>query len=79
MKIPVALVDHGSATATPTVSQFAAAMKNVRSKRGGVGKTVIGESLERSSKRRNIREIALRGKDFMIEPSSTKRRIRIDL
>jgi hypothetical protein len=79
MKIPVALVDHGSAPATPTVSQSAAAMKNARSKRGGVGKIVIGESFKRFSKGRNIREIALRGKGFMVEPSGTTRRNRIDL
>ena len=45
MRIPVMLVDHGSAIATPTASQSANGAKDARSRRDGVDSAVIRQTL----------------------------------
>jgi len=65
-QIPIAVVDQGSATATPTASQSASYAKNVRSKRAAVDHAVIRQAFSVSRGPQHL-EIAQSGKIFMLE------------
>jgi hypothetical protein len=64
IKIAVALVDHGSTTATPMASQSASGVNKARSKRAGDTMT------KAFRERRNILKITRPDKGFMLEPSA---------